>query len=160
MITGTLKEVRKKLGLSQGQLSEKTGISQVLISNIESGKNSPQASTRAKIEKVLGKIDWLNTRSLPRESKKKSTVPEAELQFFKAIETINNLEEVEKFRFLVITELFFSRYINAQILIKKIADIKSGKAIEEVFDAEERDMLSKEAQRELKRREIENKQVE
>ena len=44
-----LRRLRKSRGLTQKQLSELTGISQPLISKIESGDTSPQVDTLIKI---------------------------------------------------------------------------------------------------------------
>lgn len=51
--------VRKKL--SQQQLAYVAGITNVTISNIETGMTQPAPETREKIEKVLGPIDWSKT---------------------------------------------------------------------------------------------------
>jgi transcriptional regulator with XRE-family HTH domain len=55
-------EARYNKKLTQCELSELSGISQTQISKIESGYVFPQASTRAKIEMVLGEVDFIATR--------------------------------------------------------------------------------------------------
>lgn len=55
-------ETRHRKGLTQSELAELSGISQTQISKIESGYVYPQASTRAKIEKVFGEVDFIATR--------------------------------------------------------------------------------------------------
>lgn len=51
-----IKEARKRKGLTQIQLSEKSGVSQQLISAIESGKvKNPTFQTVEKLAKVLGR---------------------------------------------------------------------------------------------------------
>jgi transcriptional regulator with XRE-family HTH domain len=49
-------EGRLAAGLTQEQLSKKTGIAVETLSRLESGKHKPQAATIAKIEKALGKL--------------------------------------------------------------------------------------------------------
>lgn len=57
----TLKVARADRNLSQNRLAEDTGLSQVTLSNIENGLVRPYRSTREKVERVLGKIDWERT---------------------------------------------------------------------------------------------------
>jgi len=58
-----LKTARKKTGITQMELSEKSGIHQPHISIIEQGKIFPTTETRKKIEKAIKtKIDWISTR--------------------------------------------------------------------------------------------------
>jgi transcriptional regulator with XRE-family HTH domain len=58
----TLKSVRKTKGYTQKQVAKVTGISNVTISLIETGKHYPGAKTRHKIEQALNcKIDWLQS---------------------------------------------------------------------------------------------------
>lgn len=53
-----LKEARKAAGLTQVELSRKTGLSQPDISSIERGDRDPTASTLRKLADALGcKID-------------------------------------------------------------------------------------------------------
>ena len=53
-----LKEARKAAGLTQVELSRKTGMSQQDISSIERGDRDPTASTLRKLADALGcKID-------------------------------------------------------------------------------------------------------
>ena len=53
-----LKEARKAAGLTQVELSRKTGMSQQDISSIERGDRDPTASTLLKLADALGcKID-------------------------------------------------------------------------------------------------------
>jgi len=55
-----LRTTRLKKGISQTELSMRTGLSQVQISSIERGKSFPQRGTMQKIEDGLNqKIDWL-----------------------------------------------------------------------------------------------------
>lgn len=55
-----LKEARKAAGLTQVELSRKTGLSQQDISSIERGDREPTASTLRKLADALGcKIDYI-----------------------------------------------------------------------------------------------------
>lgn len=57
-----LKKSRQLHGLSQMELAEKAGTFQPVISYLEAGKRYPKADIREKIEAVLGKVDWIETR--------------------------------------------------------------------------------------------------
>lgn len=46
--------LREKLGLTQRQMAEKTGMKQPMLARIESGKNSPKLKTVTKMLKPLG----------------------------------------------------------------------------------------------------------
>jgi transcriptional regulator with XRE-family HTH domain len=59
-----MKDTRRSLNLTQDQLSELAGISQSNLSAIEHGKYKPNKSTREKIEKILGKVDWIETENI------------------------------------------------------------------------------------------------
>ena len=50
----SIKDIRKRLNMTQKQLSVRTGISQVNQSRYESGKRSPKIGTAFKIAKALG----------------------------------------------------------------------------------------------------------
>jgi transcriptional regulator with XRE-family HTH domain len=65
-----LREQRKKAGLTQEQLAEKAGISQLTISFIETGKTeSPQKATVDAVEKVLGKLPGKIQSEIAEEAK-------------------------------------------------------------------------------------------
>lgn len=54
-----LREQRHKVGLSQRELGERSGVNYVTIANIEAGKTKRcTADTRAKLEAVLGPIEF------------------------------------------------------------------------------------------------------
>jgi transcriptional regulator with XRE-family HTH domain len=55
-------EARHRKRLTQCELAELSGISQTQISKIESGYVFPQINTQAKIEQILGKVDFIATR--------------------------------------------------------------------------------------------------
>lgn len=59
-----MKDTRRSLNFTQDRLSELTGIPQSNLSAIEHGKYKPNQSTRDRIEKVLGKVDWIETEKL------------------------------------------------------------------------------------------------
>lgn len=59
-----MKDTRRSLNFTQDRLSELTGIPQSNLSAIEHGKYNPTQSTRDRIEKVLGKVDWIETEKL------------------------------------------------------------------------------------------------
>ncbi len=55
-----IKEIRKRLNMSQTDLAEKLGTSIPTVNRYENGKRSPDLETAAKIAKALGcKIDDL-----------------------------------------------------------------------------------------------------
>ena len=55
--TNALIEARKNLGLTQGELAEKTGINRSTIACIEAGINTPSISTAKILAKFLN-FDW------------------------------------------------------------------------------------------------------
>lgn len=60
----TLQQVREKKQLTQTDLARRTGLTNIQISNLETGKNMPHQRTMDKIERVLGeKIDWYKTKT-------------------------------------------------------------------------------------------------
>ena len=59
-----MKDTRRSLNFTQDRLSEMTGIPQQNLSALENGKYKPNLATRNKIEKVLGKVDWIETENI------------------------------------------------------------------------------------------------
>lgn len=61
MIIGErVKDARHRLGISQIDLSNQTGISKSYISNIEKGKNEPSFNFIVKVSEAMGvSLDWL-----------------------------------------------------------------------------------------------------
>lgn len=60
----TLRQVREKKQLSQADLAQRTGLTNIQVSNLETGKNMPHQRTIDKIERVLGeKVDWYKTKT-------------------------------------------------------------------------------------------------
>ena len=60
-VAQSLKIARAERNLSQRVLSDQSLVSQVTISQIENGRVEPYRSTRIKIEKIIGPIDWKKT---------------------------------------------------------------------------------------------------
>lgn len=58
-----LKAVRADRRLTQQQLAQSAGISSITLSNIENGQHRPTKRTMAKIESVVGVVDWERTFS-------------------------------------------------------------------------------------------------
>jgi len=54
-----IKEIRKKFGLTQGQLAERAGVSQSLIAKVEAGRLDP---TYSKAKKIFEAIDMLGKK--------------------------------------------------------------------------------------------------
>ena len=49
-----IKEIREQVGMTQAELSEKSGLSQEHISRIENGKFTPNVKTADRIASALG----------------------------------------------------------------------------------------------------------
>jgi len=49
-----IKEIREQVGMTQAELSEKSGLSQEHISRIENGKFTPNVKTADKLAEALG----------------------------------------------------------------------------------------------------------
>lgn len=56
---GEIKEIRKKFGLTQGQLADRAGVSQSLIAKVEAGRLDP---TYSKAQKIFEAIDSLGKK--------------------------------------------------------------------------------------------------
>ncbi len=54
----SLKKARLSNGLTQVQLSEIASVTQCTISNLESGYMFPRPFMRAKLDSILGPVDW------------------------------------------------------------------------------------------------------
>jgi transcriptional regulator with XRE-family HTH domain len=53
-----LKTARLQANLTQEELGRRSGLTPVAICRLELGQSMPRPSTRSKIEKVLGPVDW------------------------------------------------------------------------------------------------------
>ena len=62
-VVQTLKVVRVQKNLTQKELGSISKISQVTLSNIETGLVRPHKSTKKRIEQVVGIVDWERTFS-------------------------------------------------------------------------------------------------
>lgn len=61
----TLAEIRSRKKITQQQLAEITGLSQVAISRIQRGIARPRLQTRKLLEFALGtQVDWQQTKQL------------------------------------------------------------------------------------------------
>ena len=80
----SLVDTRNEKRMTQMQLVALTGINQHQISCIERGLQTPTESTRSRIEKVLGKIDWMETGKI------KLLTP----NYFKAERLVNRLVRI------------------------------------------------------------------
>lgn len=59
----TLKQARKEKRFNQQVLAALVGIHRESLSLLERGLSKPTPSTKEKFERVLGKIDWIETNS-------------------------------------------------------------------------------------------------
>jgi predicted transcriptional regulator len=59
-----MKDRRRELHITQDVLADATGIPQQNISALEHGRFKPNQSTRSRIEKVLGKVDWIENEKI------------------------------------------------------------------------------------------------
>lgn len=53
-----LKEARAQKNMSQVELARAVGVTPVMVSRYENRHSLPQPSTRRRIEKILGPVDW------------------------------------------------------------------------------------------------------
>jgi predicted transcriptional regulator len=100
----TLREARKRQGLTQTELSRLTGIYQPNLQVIEAGKVIAQRKSRARIEKVLGKLDWVGTSSVKIRT---GDFVKAEKQLKRLLSMFIAMSEQEKSEFMaIITKCF------------------------------------------------------
>ncbi len=67
-----MRQARDRLGLTQAELAEKVGVTQVTISNWEKGKSTPEGEQRARVEEVLQSRPFRNGR---RAGRSRATMP-------------------------------------------------------------------------------------
>ena len=89
----SLYNTRKEKGVTQEKLAEMTGILQPNLSAIENGRRNPTEKVRERIEKVLGKIDWLESEQIHVES---GTYYKAERLVKKLVEITLTMKTNEK----------------------------------------------------------------
>ena len=86
-----------------------SGVTQPTISMIETGKATPHATTRRKLEKVLRRrINWLPTKDqrVFRPTGQGTAWERAEQEFRRALSSINTLNKDEQKEFLRIANLY------------------------------------------------------
>lgn len=91
-----MKDTRRSLDLTQDQLSELTGIPQSNLSAIEHGKYKPNKSTREKIEKILGKVDWIETENI---TLRQTSFFKAERLLKRVVELTLTMEDQQRYEF-------------------------------------------------------------
>jgi len=101
----SLKTLRQEAGLTQQDLQHLTGLHQVVISNIESGKFSPQSKTKQRIEKILGRVDWLDNACISIEE---SNFLKAQSLFKRLLEQLYSMPDEERKSFM----LMMKKYLN------------------------------------------------
>jgi len=99
-----MRDTRRSLNLTQDQLSELTGISQSNLSAIENGKYKPNKSTREKIEKLLGKVDWIETENI---TLKKTNYFKAERLLKRTVELTLTMEDEQRNEFKRLVVKYF-----------------------------------------------------
>ena len=91
----TLILLRKRKGLTQGELAEKAGILREMISNYESGKTTPRESTLRKIALALGAdFDELMNLMLEEKSADEQVKDETHLLFRREDEDLRYVEKI------------------------------------------------------------------
>jgi len=98
-----LRDSRELKKLSQEKLAVLSGVTQPTISMIETGKATPHATTRRKLEKVLGRrINWLPTKDqrVLRPTGKGTPWEFAEKEFRRALASINLLNKDQQKDFI------------------------------------------------------------
>lgn len=101
-----LRQSRRLKKMSQERLAELSGLTQIAISNIETGKASPNASTRRALEKALGgiHIDWLSGKGVRRFHNQPWEALEGRLR--KLLYDVNFLSHVEQAQFLKVARKY------------------------------------------------------
>lgn len=119
-------EARTARKLSQEKLAKISGVAQATISLVERGLTSPNASTRRKLEKVLGRrISWFHTKGqrVFRPTGKGAPLQQAEGELRRALYSINLLTKDEQREFLKIAKKYLkelAKGLNEQQIRKKV----------------------------------------
>jgi transcriptional regulator with XRE-family HTH domain len=95
---------RRTKGLTQEEMSELTGIPQSYYSEIERGKNKPHDHTKQRIEKVLGRVDWIETGHIQLHN---SSWYRAESLLKKLVEATFNMDASQKSEFTKMVHKYF-----------------------------------------------------
>jgi SOS-response transcriptional repressor LexA len=91
----TLSLLRKRKGLTQGELAEKAGILREMICNYESGKMTPRGTTLRKIALALGvDFDELNNLILEEKKSSEQVKDETHLLFRREEEKLQYVETI------------------------------------------------------------------
>ena len=103
-----LKTARQEAGLTQKELGEKAGITEVAVCLLENKKTVAQNETRRKLEKALGvRVNWLATHGLRTYRTGEMTSWElVEHNFRRALYGINSLQPDELAEFLELAEQY------------------------------------------------------
>ena len=97
-----IKKRRKKLGLTQPQIKELTGISSGTMSDIENGKALPAAPSLIKLSQVLTcSIDWI----LTGESRTSETVTLSDVRENELISCFHKMSAEDQDELLVIAKM-------------------------------------------------------
>jgi transcriptional regulator with XRE-family HTH domain len=100
----SLRNSRLNLGYSQEKLSQLTGIAQANISTYEKGIKKPTDKTKEKIERVLGKLDWIESEGIQL---KESSWQIAEAHFKGMIEATLLMGKFERAKFNLLVLKYF-----------------------------------------------------
>lgn len=127
IITGeTVRELRKKVGISQKELAKLAGISQAHIAKIETGKVNPRLSTINSIMSVLKKTDVVKCKSVMKKrivSVKPEDTVRSVINLMRS-SGISQIPVIEKSMCIgSITERVLVEYIGSNIRRKKVRDV-------------------------------------
>ena len=111
----TLRELRTEGGFTQKELYKLSGVPMAEISKLENGHLWPKMPTRNKIEAVLGRVDWMNTKSLPnKKSKNKITKQDLETRFLKLVADLPTLDNNDRWNLLAEMKLKINTFMIGQ----------------------------------------------
>jgi transcriptional regulator with XRE-family HTH domain len=107
----TLKSYRQYKAISQKELADRVGMSNLTISNIEKQVAEPNDETRRRLEVEVGqRIDWISTLGLKEISKKSWEECEQDLRH--AILQAQGLTELERKQFNLIAKEYLTSFEN------------------------------------------------
>lgn len=85
MSKANLKDARRAKGLSQKDLADLLGISQVYVSAMELGKESPSDEVRKRLKEVLGEVSYLRDIGPGNEVRKIVAVGNTKIPFYRSM---------------------------------------------------------------------------